>query len=871
MKHRTFSRTAALSLIFIFIAAAAFLVSPKASSQDRRRVREAVERSVESFDELTLEPSSLLNNVRKSGRVTLATTRGTFELEVEPFDIRADNYRSVAVGADGKSYDLPRTPSRSFRGTVVGMDDTHVRLVLDEGVFQGIIVTPEEIFYVQPESDFSNAAGSKEFVFYAASSVKSNGGECGTTLAQKIDTQAASVHTDTMHTASKGGTTEEAFSPKPEAKVATEADFEFTQTFAGNATTANNDILNILTGVDAIYDAQMGIKLRVVFQRAFTANNDPYTLTAAGTALDELRTTYKANPPAGLPAHDLVHLFTGKDMDGSTIGIAFISAICDAPDFSFGISQSKFTTIATQRVGLTAHEMGHNFSASHPDEETTVPSGCNPSIMNSFIQDTSSFCQFSKDQITNHTVGSGGACLTRLTQPGCSFSLSPATQSFPASGGSGTTNITTTTGCNWAVAEGVPWLDVTSGATGAGPGATSFTVAANTGGPRTGIADIGGQKLTVIQPASSNCGATRLTIPQTVNGDLATGDCRSGQAERATAAIDLYTFAARAGQRVKIEMTATGDLDTFLYLFGPNGTIVAENDDVVLGSNTNSSIPVNGFFTLPSTGIYTIEATSFDNNETGAYTLALTDNSSTNTAALSSSTFTVNEGVGGDGLGTDGTGFRVITVTRAGTDTSGTATVDFATSDGTALQRKDYEQTLGTLVFGPGETSKTFSVFVSDDRFNEAPETVNITLSNPVGMTLGTPSTATLTINSNDATSGSSPVQAASFNTPFYVRQQYLDFLNREPDASGFGFWQNEINSCADEQCREVKRINVSAAFFLSIEFQNTGYLVERMYKVAYGDATGNSTFPNAHTLSVPIVRLKEFFPDTRGSGRASS
>jgi len=53
----------------------------------------------------------------------------------------------------------------------------------------------------------------------------------------------------------------------------------------------------------------------------------------------------------------------------------------------------------------------------------------------------------------------------------------------------------------------------------------------------------------------------------------------------------------------------------------------------------------------------------------------------------------------------------------------------------------------------------------------------------------------------------------------------------------------------------------------LSIEFQQTGYLVERMYKVAYGDATAASTFGGAHQLPVPIVRLKEFLRDTQQIG----
>ncbi len=102
-----------------------------------------------------------------------------------------------------------------------------------------------------------------------------------------------------------------------------------------------------------------------------------------------------------------------------------------------------------------------------------------------------------------------------------------------------------------------------------------------------------------------------------------------------------------------------------------------------------------------------------------------------------------------------------------------------------------------------------------------------------------------------------------------FVTQHYREFLNRQPDTNGLTFWTDEILSCgSDQQCLEVKRINVSAAFFLSIEFQETGYLVERMYKTAYGDATGSSTTGSAHQLAVPIVRFNELLPDTQQVGQ---
>jgi hypothetical protein len=91
-------------------------------------------------------------------------------------------------------------------------------------------------------------------------------------------------------------------------------------------------------------------------------------------------------------------------------------------------------------------------------------------------------------------------------------------------------------------------------------------------------------------------------------------------------------------------------------------------------------------------------------------------------------------------------------------------------------------------------------------------------------------------------------------DTDFFVQQQYVDFLSRFPDQSGFAFWQNDINQCTTQGCIDAHRVNVSAAFFLSIEFQDTGYLVYRLNKAAFGN------LPNA---PVPVQR-ETFMPDAR-------
>jgi hypothetical protein len=96
------------------------------------------------------------------------------------------------------------------------------------------------------------------------------------------------------------------------------------------------------------------------------------------------------------------------------------------------------------------------------------------------------------------------------------------------------------------------------------------------------------------------------------------------------------------------------------------------------------------------------------------------------------------------------------------------------------------------------------------------------------------------------------------YDTQFFVRQHYADFLGREPDSSGLNFWAQGIDTCGtNDGCREVKRIDTSAAFFLSIEFQRTGFLAYCAHRAAYGDLPGRP---------VPLT-FAEFLADTRQLG----
>ena len=181
-----------------------------------------------------------------------------------------------------------------------------------------------------------------------------------------------------------------------------------------------------------------------------------------------------------------------------------------------------------------------------------------------------------------------------------------------------------------------------------------------------------------------------------------------------------------------------------------------------------------------------------------------------------------------------------LTVTRVGA-TFADVTIDYKTSDtsgltncnvvnGVASSRCDYATSVRTLRFAAGETARTISIPIVDDAYAEGNESFTITLSNPTRVRLGTPASATVTINDNETVNGINPID----QTPFFLRQQYVDFLGREPDPPGFAAWQDIINNCP-AGTTTCDRIHVSSAFFRSPEFQERGYFVYRFYPVAFG------------------------------------
>ena len=140
-----------------------------------------------------------------------------------------------------------------------------------------------------------------------------------------------------------------------------------------------------------------------------------------------------------------------------------------------------------------------------------------------------------------------------------------------------------------------------------------------------------------------------------------------------------------------------------------------------------------------------------------------------------------------------------------------------------ATSRKTITDSAGNYRFEGVNTSNFYTV---------TPARVNYTF-NPDNRSF------TLSGNKTDAAFTATPDSSITANpvdvSEFFVRQHYLDFLGREPDESGFNFWSDQILECgADASCLERRRINVSAAYFLSIEFKETGGLVDGLYRASY-------------------------------------
>jgi len=252
----------------------------------------------------------------------------------------------------------------------------------------------------------------------------------------------------------------------------------------------------------------------VLSTNAYVPTLTSVTLSAAGLP-DIPGTIVSSN--GGLPAAVSFNL-TGAAPGARDISVqpwatfpgAFTIVAAPSCSFRLGASTAQFGVAGgSGQVAVTPSSPQCTWTAAGDAPWLVVSPPTSSVILNYSVQantDTS--------QRTGHIQvgGSGGPVLT-VTQAGtatCTFTISPASQGFPAGGGSGNIAVTAGNGCPWSVSNLPAWVNVVSGASGSSNGTFSYTVPANAGGPRSATLGIG-DKTFALSQAGSVCGAVDVT------------------------------------------------------------------------------------------------------------------------------------------------------------------------------------------------------------------------------------------------------------------------------------------------------------------------------------------------------------------------
>src|SRR6266542_4731990 len=164
-------------------------------------------------------------------------------------------------------------------------------------------------------------------------------------------------------------------------------------------------------------------------------------------------------------------------------------------------------------------------------------------------------------------------------------------------------------------------------------------------------------------------------------------------------------------------------------------------------------------------------------------------------------------------------------------------------SDGAPLAGVVIRLTGQRATFTDGSGNYHFANIDTDNFYTVTPSLANYQFSPPAR-------SFSLVGNKTDAVFTATADAVASANaidtTEYFVRQQYLDFLNREPDQDGFEYWSEQINRCnGDAVCIRARRIDVSAAFFVEQEFQQTGSFIYDLYVGALGRQPAFAEYSN--------------------------
>ncbi|MCP4250229.1 MAG: hypothetical protein GY778_24560 [bacterium] len=279
----------------------------------------------------------------------------SFTLVLYPHSVRADGFRVIVQLDDGSFEDIEPAPERTFRGTVVGVPGSDVAAsITDHGLKARIFLGEEEEYWVEPVAANIPEASREAYVSYAATDVIPNGGVCGLDDLANPSGDGGGGGT--------GGGREACGGPLCEAELAIDADWQYYVAHGSNTTNVENAVQSVINNVNIQYERDVEITHRIttIIIRTSSASN-PYTTNDSSALLNQVRTEWEAN--MGHIQRDMAEMFTGRNITGSVIGIAWLNAVCGS--FGYSVVQSDCCGSGACASDLSAHELGHNWGADH--------------------------------------------------------------------------------------------------------------------------------------------------------------------------------------------------------------------------------------------------------------------------------------------------------------------------------------------------------------------------------------------------------------------------------------------------------------------------------------------------------------------------
>ena len=292
----------------------------------------------------------------RSIRIDIPIENTTYTIELEPHSVRSDTYALFMQDDAGELYEVPAGPIRTLRGTIVGMEGSVVAgSLMEDGLHARIRFSDGLEYWMEPVGFKIDRAPENLYAFYRNEDIIPSGGICAAEdrvdVGKILSMQANFVANQQSRTV--GGTI-------CTAELGVDADYEYYQDWGSQTESQINSVIN---SVNVQYENSVNLTHAISSIIVRSSPNDPYTSTDAETLLNQFRSEWQSNQ--GGIAHDIAHLFTGKSMQGSTIGIAWLSSVCSS--VKYGLAQSDCCGSFGCSTDLTSHELGHGWGAGHCD------------------------------------------------------------------------------------------------------------------------------------------------------------------------------------------------------------------------------------------------------------------------------------------------------------------------------------------------------------------------------------------------------------------------------------------------------------------------------------------------------------------------